>query len=469
MKKGFIPPYPKPMPNHGKWLNLLTRPAKFLRSRRCSLSQLTDASYSMQMGEVRLPMKRLYIANQPELVQRILVDDAPHFPKSGIIADMLELLMGDSIFVSNGEVWKRQRRMMDPAFEQARIKVVFDLMMEAVDALTARLDALPNASACAIDVEMTHVTADIIFRTIFSHPIAAHEAHLIYEAFIRFQETAFTHGMTRTMGFPSLFTYFRQRRAKTAAAEIRGVLDPIIKTRFDSFHKGEPQTHQDILQTLISVKDSVTGTHFDFRELCEQVAMLFLAGHETSASSLSWALYLLSEYPGIQERAHQEAVSVVGEGRPKFSHVKRLGLIRNIFAEALRLYPPVAFLPRTAAVPVCMRDKEIKAGAMISISPWLLHRHRRHWKEPDSFDPDRFDRDDTVTAQRQAYLPFSKGPRVCLGASFALQEAALILVTLVKRYRLDPVPGFAPKPIGRLTVRSENGIRLIVTRRSPAS
>lgn len=462
------PPYPKPMANHGKWLNLLTRPAKFLRSRNCSLSQLTDASYNMHMGEVRLPMKRLYIANQPELVQRILVDEAPLFPKSDIIADMLELLMGDSIFVSNGEVWKRQRRMMNPAFEQARIKVVFDLMMDAVDALIARLDALPDRSECAIDVEMTHVTADIIFRTIFSHPIASAQAHLIYEAFIRFQETAFTHGMTRTMGFPSLFTYFRQRRAQKAAAEIRGVLDPIIKKRYDSFHSGETQAHQDILQALISVKDTETGTHFDFRELCEQVAMLFLAGHETSASSLSWTLYLLSEYPDIQERAHTEAVSVAGTGRPKFSHMKRLNLIRNIFAETLRLYPPVAFLPRSPAVPVCMRDKKIDAGAMISVSPWLLHRHRRHWKAPDDFDPDRFDRDDTVTAQRQAYLPFSKGPRVCLGAAFALQEAALILVALAGRYRFDPIPGFKPKPIGRLTVRSENGIRLIVTRRPAA-
>jgi cytochrome P450 len=452
------------MPSRGKWLKLLFRPQKFLRSRHCSLASLMDVSYSMHMGEVGLPHKRIYIANQPDLVQRILVDEAENFPKSGIIADMLDLLMGDSIFVSNGAVWKRQRRMMNPAFEAARIKIVFDLMMQAVDALVARIDALAGGEV-AIDVEMTHVTADIIFRTIFSKPLTAEEARLIYDAFIRFQETAFAHGMTRTVGFPSLFTYFRQRRAKVAAADIRGVLDPLVKARYDSFHKGEPQSHQDILQALIAIKDAETGTHFDLRELCEQVSMLFLAGHETSASALSWALYLLAMDQEVQERLHRETIAVLGSRPPQFSDMKKLSFTRNVFSEALRLYPPVAFLPRSAACPVHMRDKDIKAGSMITVSPWLIQRHRRYWREPDSFDPGRFDRDDTVEAQRTAYLPFSKGARVCLGAAFALQEGTLILANLARRFKFDPVPGFVPKPIGRLTVRSENGIRLIVWKR----
>jgi cytochrome P450 len=317
----------------------------------------------------------------------------------------------------------------------------------------------------AIDTEMTHVTADIIFRTIFSKPLSAEEARLIYDAFIRFQETAFSHGMTKTVGFPSLFTTFRQKKARSAAIEIRGVLDPLVKERYDSFHKGERQTHQDILQALISIKDPETGTHFDFRELCEQVAMLFLAGHETSASSLGWALWLLAMQPKIQERVHAETVKVLGRERPQFSHMKRLSLTRNVFSEALRLYPPVAFLPRTAACPVKLRDKSIGIGSIISVSPWLIQRHRRYWNKPDVFDPDRFDRRESTDSLRQAYLPFSKGPRVCLGAAFALQEATLILGNLCRSFRFDPVVGFEPKPIGRLTVRSENGIRLKITKR----
>jgi cytochrome P450 len=461
----FIPPYPKPMPSRGKWLRLLFRPQKFFRSRYCSLAQLTDVSYSMFLGETGLPHKKIYIANQPDIVQRILVDEAENFPKSGIIAEMLEMLMGDSIFVSNGAVWKRQRRMMDPAFEATRIKTVFDLMMQAVDGLVDRLAKLADGAETAIDVEMTHVTADIIFRTIFSKPLTGEQARLIYDAFIRFQETAFSHGMTRSVGIPSLFTAKNQKEAKSASTEIRGVLDPLVKARYDSFHGGEPQTHLDILQTLIAIKDPDSGTHFEFHELCEQVAMLFLAGHETSASSLSWALWLLAMQPEIQERVHKETLGVFGGSRPQFSHMKRLGLTRNVFSEALRLYPPVAFLPRTAACPVRLRDKNIAAGSMISVSPWLIQRHRRYWKNPDVFDPDRFDRAESTESLRQAYLPFSKGPRVCLGAAFALQEATLILGNLCRQFRFEKIEGFEPQPIGRLTVRSKNGIKLKVFKR----
>lgn len=462
----FVPPFPKPQPKHARWLSLLLRPSKFMQSRRCALSVLIDRSYEMKLGELGLPGRKLYIANQPDLVKRILVEDAENFPKSRIIADMLELLMGDSIFVSNGEVWKRQRRMMDPAFEGTRIKVVFDLMMQAVDALVERMDRLATGGEVAIDVEMTHVTADIIFRTIFSKPLEAHEAKAIYEAFIDFQETSFAHGMARTAGVPAFWGFFRYRRAKVAAKIIRDILDPIVKVRYDSFHGGEPQTHQDILQALISIKDPKDGTHFDYRELCEQVAMLFLAGHETSASSLSWALYLLAMDQGVQDRLHAETAAVLGERPPRFSDMKKLNLTRNVFREALRLYPPVAFLPRESAVPTCMRDKKIKAGAIVSVSPWLMHRHRSHWKTPNEFDPDRFDRDESTESQRIAYLPFSQGPRVCLGAAFALQEGTLILSNLARRFRFDPVPGFMPKPVGRLTVRSENGIKLLVSRRT---
>jgi cytochrome P450 len=461
----FVPPYPKPMPKRQALLQLLLRPIKYLRSRSCAISALSDRAYNMHMGELRTPGQRIYIANQPELIKRVLIDEAEEFPKARLASDMLELLLGDSIFVSNGEVWKRQRRMMNPAFEQARIKVVFDLMMEAANALFARLDAVADGRDIRVDEEMMHVAADIIFRTIFSRPLEEAEAKLIFAAFIRFQEAAFAKGIALAVGFPSWATPIGHRKAKRAAKEIRGVLDPIIKKRYDSFHSGAPQTYNDILQSLVSVKDEVTNTYFDLRELSEQVAMLFLAGHETSASALSWSLYLITMDQPVQQRMFEEAEAVFNGREPQFQDMKKLEVTRNVFAEALRLYPPVAFLPRSAAHACTMRDKEIKANATISVSPWLIQRHRRYWQEPDAFDPDRFDKPDTVEAQRQCYVPFSKGPRVCLGAAFALQEAAIILSGLVRRYKFDPVPGFEPKVISRLTTRSTNGIRLRVTRR----
>ncbi len=461
----FVPKYPAPMPKRMLPLQLLLRPWKFIKSRNCSLSILSEKAYGMHLGELRVPGRKVLIANQPDLIKRILIDEADNFPKSRMMSNMLELLLGDSIFVSNGDVWKRQRRMMNPAFEDMRVKVVFDLMMQASDALVSRLDRIADGRDVAIDIEMTHVTADIIFRTIFSKPLEAHEAHIIYDAFNRFQEAAFAHGMTRHIGLPNWVSFFNFRKARKSGNEIRAVLDPIIKKRYDAWHSGDRTDHKDILQSLISVVDPVTGTQFDLRELCEQVAMLFLAGHETSASALSWALYLISMDQEVQERMHRETVEVLGDRPVSFSDLRQLELTRNVFMETLRLFPPVAFLPRMVKETCQMRDKTIPADSIVSVSPWLIQRHRRYWQEPDAFDPDRFDRPETAEPQRHCYMPFSKGPRVCLGAAFAQQEGAIILGSLVRRYRFDPVPGFEPKPAGRLTVRSTNGIHLRVTRR----
>jgi cytochrome P450 len=195
--------------------------------------------------------------------------------------------------------------------------------------------------------------------------------------------------------------------------------------------------------------------------------MLFLAGHETSASALTWALYLLAKAPDIQERMHQEVVSVLGDRVPEASDMKAMELTWNVFRETLRLFPPVGFMARESAQACPMRDKTVKAGASVVVSPWLIQRHRELWDNPDAFDPDRYANDQSRESLRNAYLPFGMGPRVCMGAAFALQEAALILSSLVRAYRLEPVPGHVPQPVGRLTIRSANGVELTLHRRAP--
>ena len=462
---GFVPPYPAPMKDRGGWLELLLRPAKYLLARRCSIAALAERSYSMHLGAVGLPHKQFVLANQPELVQRILVDEAADFPKNDMGFDMMESLIGDSIFVSNGETWKRQRRMMNPAFELARIKTVFAMMVAAVDASIRRLDAAAGRGEIEIDAEMMHVTADIIFRTLFSRAFSTDEARAIYAAFARFQDEALAFGLAKAIGLPGIFSWAGMRRAKKAAAEIRAIVDAAIKIRYDSFHNGEPQTRDDILQALVSVKDPETDAHFTFPELCEQIAMLFLAGHETSASALSFAIYLIAMDATVQSRMFEEVREVLGDRPPAFSDIKRLAYIRDVFDETLRLYPPVPFLPRTAAKTCPMRGKTVQKGAMVTVSPWLMQRHRRLWEQPDVFDPARFADPSTAEARRTAYLPFSKGPRVCLGASFALQEAVLVLALLVQRYRIEPVPGFVPEPAARVTLRSKNGVKVRLVRR----
>lgn len=457
----FCPHYPPPA---------RARPSAwrmFFSKRRSWLDALYERSYHMKMGEVHLPGVDLYMVNEPALVRRVMVDEAAQFPKHAMLGDALRPLLGDSIFTTNGAVWQRQRALMDPSFEAARIKHVYGRMREAAAAMATRLRAVPAGAAHDVEVEMTHVAADIILRTILSQPLGGTAAQQIFDAFARYQALAPRLMMPAFFGLRWLRPWWQIRRSRHAAAEIRALLATLIRPRFDAARAGEDAGEGDILATLLRVRDPATGEGFGFDELVDQVAMLFLAGHETSASALSWALHLLAHAPAVQQRVHDEAARLFDPANDDPGAMKDLTLARNVFREALRLFPPVGFLARESASGCTMRDKHIAAGDSVVVSPWLIHRHRALWARPDAFDPDRYD-DATADAPpareslRRAYLPFGMGPRVCIGAAFALQEATLILATLAREFRFEPVPGHAPAPVGRLTIRADNGIRLRV-------
>lgn len=478
----FCPHYPRPQAKRPSLL------AMFFSKRRSWLDGLYERSYHMKMGEVHLPGVDLYMVNEPALVRQVMVEQAADFPKHEMLGDVLRPLLGDSIFTTNGEVWRRQRELMNPSFEAARVRVVYGRMQAAAQAMVQRLARVPPGSEHDMEVEMTHVAADIILRTILSEAIESDAAQRVFAAFERYQALAPRLMMPAFFGLRWLRPWWHVRRSRRAADEIRALLVGLIRPRFDAYQQalkaatdspgpGAPGVSpndeafppaDDILATLLRVRDERTGEGFSFDELVDQVAMLFLAGHETSASALSWALHLLAHSPEVQQRLHEEAVAA-GEVAPDDpGALKDLVLARNVFREALRLFPPVGFFARQAARACTMRDKAVAPGASVVISPWLIQRHRALWAAPDEFDPDRYERDDAGQALpareslRRAYLPFGMGPRVCIGAAFALQEATLILSTLARHYRFEPVPGHVPEPVGRLTIRAENGIRLKV-------
>lgn len=455
----FCPAYPKPRKSKASSLLM------FFSARRSWLDALYERSYAMQMGEVHLPGLDLYMVNDPALVRRVMDDEAEQFPKSPLLGEALQPLLGESIFTTNGAQWRRQRDMMDPAFAQARLAVAFPVMQAATQAMLQRLAALPDGAEHDIEVEMTHVTADIIFRTIFSVPMEGADARRIFEAFARFQAIAPRLLLPSIYGLRWLVWPWDVWHSRRAAREIRGLLEKLIRPRFDAHQAGQAAAHSDILQSFMEARDATSGQPFVFDELVDQVAMLFLAGHETSASALTWAAHLLANAPEVQERAHAEALAQLGDRAPEVGDMKALALTRNVFRETLRLFPPVGFMARQSAGACTLRKKPVREGATVVVAPWLIQRHRGLWAEPDAFNPDRYQGDASRESLRQGYLPFGMGPRVCLGAAFALQEATLILASLLRRYRLAAVPGHVPRPVGRLTIRSANGVRLTLHRR----
>lgn len=435
----------------------------FFKKRRSWLDGLYERSYTMKMGRVKMPRLDLHVINQPDLVHRVLVDDVKEFPKNQLLGHLLEPLLGESIFTTNGEQWKKQREMLNPSFEMARISHVFGLMNDAVKEMNQGLHANGSVNRLDIDPEMSYVTADIIFRTILSSRLDREDAVSIIEAFSIFQEETARTAMRTIFKVPQWLWFLtgESKRIK-AGNEIRDVLSRIIRPRYDIAlaQKGD---ERDILSSLLQAVDSDSGERFTFEEILDQVAMLFLAGHETSASALTWTIYLLSLYPDIQEKAYREVISIVGDGELEASKIKQMRYVTNIFKETLRLYPPVGFFARENTHETTMRDKTIQPGASIVVSPWLIHRNPDFWDNPNGFDPDRFN--DPKSIEKDTYLPFGMGARICIGASFALQEAVLILATILRDFKIQLQEEFVPDVVGRLTVRSANGMLIILTKR----
>ncbi|EAL9636376.1 TPA: cytochrome P450 [Campylobacter jejuni] len=447
------PFFPKPYKN--KASTLLT----FLLKRRSWLDGLYERSYKMQTGYVKMPNFDLYVINDTKEVKRMMVDEVREFPKSAFLHELLSPLLGESIFTTNGEVWKKQRELLRPSFEMTRINKVFNLMSEAVADMMDRFSKYPNHAVIEVDEAMTFITADVIFRTIMSSKLDEEKGKKILNAFVTFQEQSVHTAMRRMFRFPKWLSYVLGdcKRAK-AGDVIRQVLSDIIKPRYDM---GDNAEFEDILGSLLLVVDADTNKRFSFEEILDQVAMLFLAGHETTASSLTWTLYLLSLYPKEQEKAYEEITQVLQGGVIEISHLRQFKYLTNIFKESLRLYPPVGFFAREAKKDTQVRDKLIKKGSGVVIAPWLIHRHEEFWTNPNGFNPSRFEGE----YKKDAYLPFGVGERICIGQGFAMQEAILILANILKTYKLELEEGFVPDVVGRLTVRSANGMRIKFSKR----
>ncbi|RTJ58730.1 MULTISPECIES: cytochrome P450 [Campylobacter] len=447
------PFFPKPYKN--KASTLLT----FLLKRRSWLDGLYERSYKMQTGYVKMPNFDLYVINDTKEVKRMMVDEVREFPKSAFLHELLSPLLGESIFTTNGEVWKKQRELLRPSFEMTRINKVFNLMSEAVADMMDRFSKYPNHAVIEVDEAMTFITADVIFRTIMSSKLDEEKGKKILNAFVTFQEQSVHTAMRRMFCFPKWLSYVLGDRKRAKAGDvIRQVLSDIIKSRYDMADNAE---FEDILGSLLLVVDADTNKRFSFEEILDQVAMLFLAGHETTASSLTWTLYLLSLYPKEQEKAYEEITQVLQGGAIEISHLRQFKYLTNIFKESLRLYPPVGFFAREAKKDTQVRDKLIKKGSGVVIAPWLIHRHEEFWTNPHGFNPSRFEGE----YKKDAYLPFGVGERICIGQGFAMQEAILILANILKTYKLELEEGFVPDVVGRLTVRSANGMRIKFSKR----
>ncbi|WP_397543183.1 cytochrome P450 [Roseovarius salis] len=419
--------------------------------------------YRAWMAEFRTPFFRSFLCNQPSLVDLVLKDRPDDFPKSNRIREGLRPLLGNSVFVTNGATWKRQRRIIDPAFEGGRLRDTFPAMRAAGQGAVQRVGLKADGQPVEIEEETSHAAADVIFRTLFSIPIEHDVARQVFEQFRDHQRTQPVLNLGALIPLPGWLPRLHRRRTRETAATIRRLITRLTIDRMTAIAAGEAP--DDLATKIMTTVDPQTGDCFDTEEMVDQVAIFFLAGHETSASALAWALYMLALHPEWQDRLAHEAAEVCGPDGPSFADVGRLRVARDVFRETLRLYPPVPMMVREAACPERFRDRDVPRGSQIVLSPWHLHRHERLWDRPDDFDPGRFATENGRTCLREAYIPFSAGQRVCTGAGFAMMEGPLILAMLVRAYRFAQAPGRPAMPVAHLTVRGKDGIWLKITPR----
>jgi cytochrome P450 len=462
------PVYPPPQPYTPNFLR------RIRRGLYSWFGLLNEWDFRIPVGALRFMGLNLLLVNEPAAVRQVLVSEVEAFPKHPYMLWILEPLIGRGIFAVNGEEWAQQRRLLDQAFQMAKLQRVLPQMAAACRASLARLEAqvagdLVTGRSVDADAEMTLVTADVIVRTILSRPLEGAEAEAIFAAFTRYQKRAGRALMLRLLRLPR-----RRLQGYLArdAAPIRAWLAAAIDARLNA-----PAAHTpgDLLAALIEARDPETGACFSREQLLDQVCVLFLAGHETSASALGMAVYLLGCFPEVQQRLRAEVLQVLGSraGAPDrqlgFEDLRQLSYGAAIFNETLRLYPPLSFFSRESQANTELAGSRCPMRALVTISPWVIQRHEQHWSEPNAFRPERFLSDanaDDRRWARDAFLPYGLGPRKCPGAAFAQQEALLVLAELVRRFEVLPDPGHEPELVARLTLRSRNGIRVRLRARS---
>ncbi|WP_244490970.1 cytochrome P450 [Paramesorhizobium deserti] len=451
--KPFIPPAPTPREKPVGRLELI----RIIY--RNPLELWGEPSYNEPWVEVDWMGMHTIIANDPGLIRHVLVDNAKNYRMAAVRQRILRPILRDGLLTAEGEVWKRSRKAMAPVFTPRHIHGFAEAMLERSEAFAERYETPGLVTDVARD--MTLLTYDILAATLFSGEIAGEPGQFAKEIDNLF-ETMGRVDPLDLLGAPDWLPRFTQIRGRRSLAFFRKIVADTVAMRKARMEKGD-HVPNDFLTLLLKTEGPEGLTR---AEIEDNIITFIGAGHETTARALGWTLYLLAKAPQEREIVETEIDAFMRKG-PVSPHewLENLPLTRAAFEEAMRLYPPAPSINREAVEDDRYRDLKIEKGSTVLAMPWTIHRHRLHWKDPDAFIPARFHPENRGQIDRFQYLPFGAGPRVCIGASFALQEAVIALAVLLSRYRFDTVSQTKPWPVQKLTTQPQGGLPMKVTSR----
>jgi cytochrome P450 len=403
---------------------------------------------------IRVVNFRAIFVNHPDNIEEVLVANARKYIKGRVLRANRHVF-GEGLLTSEGDVWLRQRRLVQPAFHRARIASYTATMVEYAQRL---LEDWRDGEERDAHQEMMRLTLQIVAKTLFDADVArdaqdvGKSLELLLELGANFR---------RVLLVPHWLPTLTNLRIKREIAFIENILYRIIGER-----RSSGRDTGDLLSMLLHAQDE-DGSRMTDRQLRDETITLFLAGHETTAGTLSWAWWLLAQNPTAEAKLHAELDDVLGGRSPSLDDLSKLPYTGNVITEALRLYPAAWGLARVAIEDHEIAGYPVKKGMGIAMAQWVVHRDPRWYDTPEEFRPERWEGDFMKRIPRFAYFPFGGGPRQCIGNAFALMEATLILATIAQKYRLRLVPGHPVVPLASITLRPRYGVRVVLESRQP--
>jgi cytochrome P450 len=444
----FRPPAPQP---RTKPLGLLARIAAL---RRNPIEIWTKAHYEVPVMVGKTVFGDRAVVSDPAGVRRIFLDNVANYRKDDLQLRVLRPGLGNGLLTADGEEWRTQRRSLAPLLTPRQVAAFADAMAEATREGVERLRQ-SDGQRINLSDEMARLTLEILEHTLFSSGLSRDPGEF-QRAVTRYFDTIGRVDLMDLLGLPQFLPRFGRRRGRATLEWFGKAVEDIVGARRKLIAEGRTAPC-DILTLLLEAQDPETGRGMPEDDLRANIVTFIGAGHETTANALTWTLYLLSQAPAWRARVEAETDAQLVTG-PMDTLAERMPVTKAVLEEALRLYPPAAMLTRAAINADEIAGKRIYAGTIVTVSPFLLHRHRTLWECPDDFDPNRFLGANRDRINRFAYIPFGAGPRVCIGMGFALQEAIIVLAHLTKTFRFDLAAGHVVRPIQRITLRPQGGM-----------
>lgn len=441
----------------------LLGPAYHVRRRPLEWISTWIAEYG-EIYTIRSIFGQATIVAAPAMVRRVLLDNYPKYQEKSLAYNVLRILMGNGLVTSQGDVWRTQRKLLQPAFHRRRLDSLFRMMVERVSECARQLDSVSTTGApLNLAPLLSQLTLDIIARAMFSSDVQGSAADvsrhiaILNEDALRMLRQPWLFLLPRRFPTPFSATQFRSLSALNA------IVHGIIKAR-----RAQPEAHDDLLSMLLSACEEDTGRGMSDEQLRDEVMTIFVAGHETTANAMCWLLYLVSQHPAVEEELVAEIETHWPEGGLSTANIGTFSYVRQVIEESLRVYPTIWSVGRRCTEEDELGGYRIPVGMNVVIPIFHFHRSTQFWTEPEKFDPARFSAERRPSSDALFYFPFGAGPRSCIGNQFALQELMIMTIIFYRHYHFDLEPGFVVEPDPLITLRPKNGMVMALRRRVSA-